>query len=74
MHALEMTAKITNHRLVVEDATLPLNAEQARVIVLWNATTGSNARRLPPPALAGLGREKGDILTAAPESDWEVLA
>jgi hypothetical protein len=67
MQALEMTADISNHRLVVEDATLPLHAEQARVIVLWNAPPASNTRRMLPPALAGLGREKGDILSAAPK-------
>lgn len=74
MQALEMAANISNHRLVIEDATLPLHAEHARVIVLWDASPAPNARRLPPPALAGLGREKGDILAAAPESDWEVLS
>lgn len=74
MQALEITAAISNHRLVIEDAALPLNAEQARVIVLWNAPSASNARRTPPPALAGLGREKGDILSSAPISDWEAMA
>jgi len=73
MQALEMTANIANHRLVVEDATLPLHAERARVIVLWDAPPASNARRVPPPALAGLGQERGDILSAVPESDWEAL-
>jgi hypothetical protein len=72
MQALETTASILDHRLVVENAVLPLRAERARVIVLWDATP-SNSHRLPPPALAGLGKEKGDIVSGAPESDWEAL-
>ncbi len=72
MNALETIVSIADHRLVVENAVLPARVDRARVIVLWD-TLPSNGRRLPPPALAGLGQEKGDILSSSPESDWEVL-
>jgi len=62
MQALETTANISNHRLVVENATLPDHVERARVIILWDTTTPSAGPHTPPPALAGVGREKGDIL------------
>ena len=52
---------IANHRLVIQDAALPAHAENARVIVLWESTRPAG-RRSPPPALAGMGEEKGDIL------------
>ena len=73
MLALETTASIEDHRLVIQDAALPAHAENARVIVLWESTKPTG-RRTPPPALAGLGEEKGDILGGPPESDWEVLS
>jgi hypothetical protein len=73
MLALETTASIEDHRLVIQDAALPAHAENARVIVLWDSTKPAG-RRTPPPALAGLGEEKGDILNGPPESDWEVLS
>ena len=72
MLALETTASIDDHRLVIEDAALPAHAENARVIVLWESTKPTG-RRTPPPALAGMGEEKGDLLNGPPESDWEVL-
>ena len=73
MLALETTAFIADHRLVIQDAALPAHAECARVIVLWESpqTTG---RRSPPLVLAGMGEEKGDILSGPPESDWEALS
>jgi hypothetical protein len=73
MHVLEKTTTISDHRLVIEDAILPAHAEQARVIVLWE-TTKSAARRTPPPELAGMGEETGDILTGPPTVDWEALS
>lgn len=73
MLALETTASIEDHRLVIQDAALPAHAESARVIVLWESTKPTG-RRTPPPALAGLGEEKGDLLSGPPESDWEVLS
>lgn len=73
MLALETTASIEDHRLVIQDAALPAHAENARVIVLWESTKPTG-RRTPPPALAGLGEEKGDLLSGPPESDWEVLS
>ncbi|MDO8811220.1 MAG: hypothetical protein Q7J38_04235 [Gallionella sp.] len=73
MLALETTASIADHRLVIQDAALPAHAERARVIVLWESTKPAG-RRLPPPSLAGMGEEKGDILSGSPESDWEALS
>ena len=73
MLALETTVSIADHRLVIQDAALPAHAENARVIVLWESTKPTG-RRTPPPALAGLGEEKGDLLSGPPESDWEVLS
>ncbi len=73
MQALEAIVSISDHRLVVENAVLPARAERARVIVLWEGPS-SMGRRVPPPALAGMGQEKGDILSGLPASDWEVLA
>ena len=72
MLALETTASIANHRLVIQNAALPAHAEGARVIVMWE-TEKPSGRRSPPPALAGMGEEKGDILSGPPESDWEAL-
>lgn len=72
MLALETTAAIADHRLVVEDAALPAQAALARVIVLWE--TPASRRREPPPALAGMGEETGDILGGPPAADWEALA
>jgi hypothetical protein len=73
MQALEMTVPITNHRLVVQDDALPESADRARVIVMWDAVNKSG-RRSPPLALAGVGEEKGDILSSAPTGDWEALS
>lgn len=73
MLAVEMIVPIANHRLVVQDDALPANAERARVIVMWDAVNKSG-RRSPPLALAGVGEEKGDILSSAPTSDWEALS
>lgn len=73
MLALETTASIDGHRLVIQDAALPAHAERARVIVMWESTK-TGGRRSPPPALAGAGEEKGDILGGPPESDWDALA
>jgi len=73
MLALETTASIADHRLVIQDAALPAHAEFARVIVLWESTQPSG-RRSPPSALAAMGVEKGDILSSAPAGDWEVLS
>jgi len=71
MLALETTATIADHRLVIQDAALPAHAEHARVIVMCESTN-SVGRRSPPPALAGMGKEKGDIVNGPPERDWEV--
>jgi len=73
MLALETTASIADHRLVIQDAALPAHAERARVIVLWESTKPAG-RRSPPSSLAGMGEEKGDILNGSPESDWEALS
>ena len=73
MLALETTASIDGHRLVIQDAALPAHAERARVIVMWESTKPAG-RRSPPPTLAGMGEEKGDILNASPESDWDALS
>lgn len=73
MLALETTASIDDHRLVIQDAALPAHAERAHVIILWESTKPAG-RRSPPPALAGMGEEKGDILSGPPESDWETLS
>jgi len=51
--ALETTASIADHRLVIQDAALPAHAERARVIVMWESAKPAG-RRSPPPALAGL--------------------
>lgn len=40
-----------------------------RVIVLWESAKPAG-RRTPPLLLAGMGEEKGDILTGPPASDW----
>jgi hypothetical protein len=61
MLALETTAKIDDHRLVVQSSALPAHAERARVIVMWEPSKPVG-RCSPPPALAGMGEEKGDIL------------
>ena len=61
MLAFETTASIVDHRLVIQDAALPAHAERVRVIVLWESTKPVG-RRSPPPALAGMGEEKGGIL------------
>ena len=73
MLALETTASIDDHRLVIEDSALPAHADHARVIVLWESSKPAG-RRSPPPALAGMGEEKGNILSGPPESDWETLS
>ena len=73
MLALETTASIADHRLVIQDVALPAHAERARVFILWESTKPTE-RRSPPPALAGMGEEKGDILNGPPESNWEVLS
>lgn len=65
MLALETTASIADHRLVIQD-----HAARARVIILWESAKPAG-RRSPPPELAGMGEEKGDILNGPPESDWE---
>jgi len=72
MLAFEITASIDNHRLVIQDSALPAHADHARVIVLWESIAPTG-RRSPPPALVGMGEEKGDILSGPPESDWEAL-
>lgn len=72
MLALETLAPIADHRLIVEDAALPAHAAQARVIVLWENAHPAQ-RRKPPPSLAGMGEETGDILSALPETDWKVI-
>ncbi len=73
MLALETTASIDNHRLVIQDLALPAHVDRARVIVLWESIKPAG-RRSPPPALAGMGEEKADILGGPPESDWDVLS
>lgn len=73
MLALETTASIEDHRLVIQEAALPVHAENARVIVMWESTRPTG-RRSPPPVLAGMGEEKGDILNGPPASDWEALS
>ena len=72
MLALETTASIDGHRLVIQDAALPAHAEHARVIVMWESTKPAG-RRSPPP-LAGMGEENGDILSGPRESDWDALS
>ncbi|MDP2830057.1 MAG: hypothetical protein Q8O37_15805 [Sulfuricellaceae bacterium] len=73
MLALETTASIADHRLVIQDAALPAHAEHARVIILWDSNKPSG-RRSPPPLLAGLGEEKGNIFSGSPENDWDALS
>ncbi len=73
MLALEMTVPIANHRLVVQDDALPANAESARVIIMWESAK-PYGRRAPPPSLAGVGEEKGDIINSTPSGDWEALS
>ncbi|MDO8891726.1 MAG: hypothetical protein Q8N54_14200 [Sulfurimicrobium sp.] len=73
MLALETTASIDGHRIVIQDAALPAHAERARVIVMWESTEPAG-RRSPPPKLAGMGEEKGDILSGPPESGWDALS
>ncbi|MDR2213830.1 MAG: hypothetical protein LBE21_09435 [Pseudomonadales bacterium] len=73
MQALETIVKIDGHRFVVQDAALPAHVEHARVIVMWESTQPAG-RRTPPPALAGMGEEQGDILSGPPQSDWDALA
>jgi hypothetical protein len=73
MLALETTASIDDHRLIIEDAALPAHADHARVIVLWESSK-PGGRRTPPLVLAGMGEEKGDILSGPPASDWETLS
>jgi hypothetical protein len=73
MLALETTASIDDHRLVIQDAALPNHAERARVIIMWESTKPAG-RRSPPPALAGMGEEKGDIVRGLSESDWDALS
>lgn len=72
MLALEAIASIKDHRLVIQDDALPAHADRARVIVLWESVKPAE-RRSPPPSLAGMGEEKGDILNSAPSADWEAL-
>ena len=73
MQALETTTKIDGHRLVVQDAALPAHTESARIIVMWEVGKPAG-RRVPPPALAGMGEERGAILSGSPESDWETIS
>jgi len=73
MLALETIASIEDHRLVIQDSALPAHADHARVIVLWESSKPAG-RRSPPLSLAGMGEEKGDILSGPPESDWETLS
>jgi hypothetical protein len=72
MLAIEMTASIADHRLVLQDAALPAHVERARVIVMWESSKPAG-RRQPPPALAGMGEENGDIFSGPSENDWEAL-
>jgi len=65
MLPLETTASIVDSRLVIQDAALPAHAERARVILLWESTKPVG-RRSPPPALAEMGEEKGNILSTLP--------
>ena len=46
MLALETTASIDGHRLVIQDGALPAHVERARVIVMWESTKPAG-RRLP---------------------------
>lgn len=73
MLALETTASIDDHRLVIRDAALSAHVEHARVIVMWESSKPAG-RRMPPPALAGMGEEKGDLFRGPPESDWKALS
>ncbi len=73
MQALETTGSIVDHRLVIRDDALPAHAESAHVIVLWEPVKPTG-RRSPPPSLAGMGEERGDILSGPPLADWDVLA
>jgi hypothetical protein len=73
MYALEVTASVEGHRLVVQNPALPDHLDIARVIVLWEAPS-KTSRRSPPPGLAGIGVAKGDILTGPSEAEWEMLA
>lgn len=73
MLALETTATIDDHRLVIQDAALPAHVDRARVIVMWESAKQAG-RRSPPAGLAGMGEERGDILSGPPESDWEALS
>lgn len=73
MLALETTASISDHRLVIQDEALPAHADHARVIVLWESARQAGRRR-PPPSLSGMGKETGDILDGPPVNDWEALA
>lgn len=73
MLALETIASIKDHRLIVEDVALPAFANRARVIVLWEAQKPAG-RRSPPPSLAHMGEERGDIVGGATDSDWEALS
>lgn len=72
MLALETIASIKDHRLIIEDEALPAYANRARVIVLWEAVKPAG-RRSPPPSLASMGEEKGDIVSGAPDTEWEAL-
>jgi len=72
MLALETTASIADHRLVIQDAALPAHAERARIVMWESAKTAGH--RSPPPSLSGMGEEEGDILSGSPESDWEALS
>lgn len=67
------TASIDDYRLVIQDSALPAHADHARVIILWESNKPAEPRS-SPPALAGMGTEKGDILSCPSESDWEVLS
>ncbi len=73
MLALETTASIDGHRLVIQDGALPAHVERARVIVMWESSKPAG-RRSPPLMLAGMGEEKGDILNGPTESDWDALS
>jgi hypothetical protein len=73
MYALEVTASVEDHRLVIQDPALPDHLDMARVIVLWE-NPGETGKRTPPPGLAGMGIEKGDILSGPSEAEWEALS
>jgi hypothetical protein len=45
MLALETTASIDDHRLVIQDAALPAHAEHARVIVMWDQPNQQDVAR-----------------------------